>query len=922
MNAPPTPELLLAEAARLRPLARALVRDAAAAEDLVQEAWVAWLRRRGAVADPAAWFAGTLRHLARQSRRGAGRRREHEGRVPPPTPEPSTDELVQRAELQRELLQAVTSLDEPYRSTLLLRFLEELPPRAIARREGVSVATVNTRLARGLRLLRERLDRRPGGREGWLPGLAAWAWPANSIPLLPLVLPMATTPKVLVPLSALALLFGGWWSLRGEEPTAASQERPAALATLAQPQAPATTPAPSIANSASGERSAVATAVEPAAAIADSATLRVTTRTAHTGELLAGAAVNLATADLAQPAGVEGLRSVSHTTAADGTIVFEVLPGREIEVQVRGGGFARFIGQTSAMVAALAPGEVRELELLVPSGFDRTWYGELVNAADGRPVAGATIELEDSIQWTNSRGLGGHSHQSATSDGEGRFSLPVPSYLPTVARVRAEGFAPRVVGLWLDHDRPGQEQRIELSAAAQLLVHVPDVSPTTTARVRWSSADWLGSQFATLPYAWQPDPQLVREAQEPGLFRFDDLPVGVELELAILEGDRVLTQGPAGLLLRAGEHRQLELSAGQRGAIEGTVREADGAPAGEIEVWLLPADYLGPKLLSSRDRAAVHARATADGQGAFRFEGLAPGSYWVGPAPAANDRLFRSQALDGHAPAAVAVSLEANATQRIELVLECGLTLSGTVLDAQGQPRNGAQVVAASRTHGFAGHAFALQEGQFVLGSLASGEYSLTAFYQGASTEPLLASAGAEGLELRFPPAGAIAGPFEQLPSSVVGRFLMFTPTGSAADPSVRVPREKLRYLQYGSEGRFACEGLAPGLYDVCAWAGGEWAASAMAVPVTAGQTTELPLSFARGAQLVVSYTGPAEAVRLEVAAQGTLLRVDHAAPGSPWRIPVPAQALELRCFALDGTPLAERDLSPAPGETLELELP
>jgi protocatechuate 3,4-dioxygenase beta subunit len=71
--------------------------------------------------------------------------------------------MVERAAVQRDLVQAVLDLDEPYRTTILWRYFEELPPREIARRAGVPVATVHSRIARGIARLRERLDRARGG---------------------------------------------------------------------------------------------------------------------------------------------------------------------------------------------------------------------------------------------------------------------------------------------------------------------------------------------------------------------------------------------------------------------------------------------------------------------------------------------------------------------------------------------------------------------------------------------------------------------------------------------------------------------------------------------------------------------------------------------------------------------------------------
>src|SRR5262249_21957009 len=60
------------------------------------------------------------------------------------------------AESARALVDLVLELEEPVRSTILLRYGEELAPRAIAERLGVPARTVESRLRRGLARLRER----------------------------------------------------------------------------------------------------------------------------------------------------------------------------------------------------------------------------------------------------------------------------------------------------------------------------------------------------------------------------------------------------------------------------------------------------------------------------------------------------------------------------------------------------------------------------------------------------------------------------------------------------------------------------------------------------------------------------------------------------------------------------------------------
>lgn len=81
MSAPaPDPQFYLSHSGYVRRLARALVFDAHAAEDVEQETWLAALGH--APDDPRAarsWLRSIVRNFAAKARRSAARRSEHEG---------------------------------------------------------------------------------------------------------------------------------------------------------------------------------------------------------------------------------------------------------------------------------------------------------------------------------------------------------------------------------------------------------------------------------------------------------------------------------------------------------------------------------------------------------------------------------------------------------------------------------------------------------------------------------------------------------------------------------------------------------------------------------------------------------------------------------------------------------------------------
>ncbi len=202
MDISPTPvELpeLLRHADWIRRLAGELARDSASADDLAQSTWLAVLRRpprlRG---DARPFLASVLRNQARQQSRGELRRRDREQDTARTESVEGPEELVGRVHRQRELAGRVLELDEPFRTTLILRFFEDLSPRQIAQRERVPVKTVHSRISRGLERLRTSLDQTYGDRAEWRSAFA----------------PLALLPALKTPGTAAAVLHSGGWILK------------------------------------------------------------------------------------------------------------------------------------------------------------------------------------------------------------------------------------------------------------------------------------------------------------------------------------------------------------------------------------------------------------------------------------------------------------------------------------------------------------------------------------------------------------------------------------------------------------------------------------------------------------------------------------------------------------------------------------
>jgi RNA polymerase sigma factor (sigma-70 family) len=148
----------------MRRLARGLVGDASAADDVVQDVWTRLAGERV----QAGYLAAVVRSLAGRRRRSEQRRWRRERNAARDEALPSTAEVAARSEIARKLAEAVERLEEPYRTTLVLRYYDDLQAAEIARRAGIPASTVRARLKRGLEILRARLDEGDGGRASWV----------------------------------------------------------------------------------------------------------------------------------------------------------------------------------------------------------------------------------------------------------------------------------------------------------------------------------------------------------------------------------------------------------------------------------------------------------------------------------------------------------------------------------------------------------------------------------------------------------------------------------------------------------------------------------------------------------------------------------------------------------------------------------
>jgi RNA polymerase sigma-70 factor (ECF subfamily) len=147
----------------LYPVALRILKSAAEAEDVVQQAWVqAWQGaagydpRRGTVA---AWLLTLTRSRALDRYRSLSSRRRAETRedVIPPSAVPDPTATAAQVELSERVRKALASLQPQQRQVLEIAYFQGLSQSEIAEQLGAPLGTVKSWTRQGLMRLRELL---------------------------------------------------------------------------------------------------------------------------------------------------------------------------------------------------------------------------------------------------------------------------------------------------------------------------------------------------------------------------------------------------------------------------------------------------------------------------------------------------------------------------------------------------------------------------------------------------------------------------------------------------------------------------------------------------------------------------------------------------------------------------------------------
>ena len=169
---------MLQHGAWVRALAIHLVQDPANADEVEQQSWLQALENPPRHASNLkSWWSSVVRNVAARRWRDQARTLS----VAPEAveaylPNEATPEAVaERVETFRLLAEALTRLQDPYRTALFLRFFEELPVKEIAARLSVPPSTAQSHIHRGLERMRAMLGQDLG--DAWKSRCQAFAIP-------------------------------------------------------------------------------------------------------------------------------------------------------------------------------------------------------------------------------------------------------------------------------------------------------------------------------------------------------------------------------------------------------------------------------------------------------------------------------------------------------------------------------------------------------------------------------------------------------------------------------------------------------------------------------------------------------------------------------------------------------------------------
>lgn len=801
-------EHLLAHAGWARRLAVSLVGEGEA-DDLVQETWRLALEQPPHAASQAgvrAWLKRVLASLGRDARAKRSTRAWHEGRAA--RAEAHENEAAERAELQKRLADAVFALEEPYRTTIVLRYFDGLDAPAIAERLRISPDAARQRVSRGLALLRERLDRSErGGRDAWTAAFAAWLEQSGAPSALAAGGSIVMGKIVGACVAVLVLAALSWWWLGGSRAGAPQAPDSTASATPAALERPEAAPSAEHVAHASSERvelaaNALATATEPRAIDRE--------RDLHgvvvdpEGRPVAGAQLRVVRDEFSEVSvldlhDAQRRRSVAEArTDERGEFVIPLAPGVAFGLEATASGFA------TTWTAHVHAGE----RVVVALAAGATVFGRVTRRSDGSPVANATVELPGRPKGELAAARAAVK-QTTADDGRFRFDgLAAGEYWLQVGPRREAAPEWTVVSL-----APGAVEEVDV---------VVDAGVTLKGRVL-DDATGVGIAGATVGEGWTARRSVVTEFD--GSFVFEGFSTSGYYELAV----RAPGYGLSNVRVRQPDEpfpEFVEVRLYRARSALGRIVDESGAPLANVYVAAVAYQPNFEDPAANQQLDWQSARSAADGT--FRIDDLRadlPHALHV--------------RLDGVGASTFGFPPNERELERIDfgdVVLPRGVLVKGRVVDERGvaqpdvvvrlsgwnsdrarfgsEPTYGASLYLRQRT------TRTDDLGRFAFADMVAGDYAALVLREGSHDRrntPFTIEAGVEPapLELVVPSGGSLTGRVVDRDGHGVVAYVSLDPEGGHESTSGDV--------QTDGDGRFTASGLTGSSYSLTVWPRSLW---------------------------------------------------------------------------------------------------
>ena len=592
----------------------------------------------------------------------------------------------------------------------------------------------------------------------------------------------------------------------------------------------------------------------------------------------------------------------SAMSAADGTFRLWVAPG-QVHVTAQAEGYAE--GEKDA----IAPGQTVEL-LLTP---ESVLSGRVVEAGGGAPVPGATVTVGGFGGWGGGMGDGdGGNFQSAMTDDEGRFRLTRLS----PARYKPSATAPGRYGQAAESVLLGLGETVE-----DIVIEVHPASVVTGRVV-------LADGEAPCPKGWVALQEKKSKQQdhhgldEEGVVEIDAVLPGTYEVTVDCEGHLAAADYPE-LVVEAGVDPPEQLwKVGTGGRVRGVVLAHDGTPVAEAQVSVQP-------VVAERGWADwEHARTEEDGR--FEIEGLRAGPYkvsaWPEREPGTED------------PVEVTVPEGGEAT--VEIRLDRGGTVIGSVVDERGQPVPRVMVRARGGQRwnwNGSGSSQTLDDGSFQLDGLRAGSYRIVASRERIWGGELRAPGkgdddqAGEKVEVRPGETARVRLVVESQDGVIRGRVVdgdgqpvtdAFVDAERESESAAAAEGSARMAMRWGwsrtpvltdTDGRFTLEELSPGRYTVRAYRRGGGETLAEKVPVGGDVTLTIRRTGSIAGTVTLDGGGAPDIITVSVSEGKTGFRRRERffrSGGAFTMRDLPAGAFEVSVSAAEGTGTARAELA------------